>query len=121
MRLNEITYDNAVPVEGYGLGFFRAGGQVIEGHALILASGAARWGGLEDLEPILSQADGLDVLLLGMGADIAMPPDALLDRLEAAGVGVEVMSSPSAARAYNVLLSEGRRVGVALLTVDEAP
>ena len=33
----------------------------------------------------------------------------------------EVMSSPAACRTYNVLLSEGRRVGLALLPVVEAP
>mgnify|MGYP000512897037 CR=1 FL=1 len=34
-----------------------------------------------------------------------------------ASVDVEIMASPSAARTYNVLLSEGRRVAVALLPV----
>jgi uncharacterized protein len=33
------------------------------------------------------------------------------------GLGVEVMSSPAACRTYNVLLSEGRRVALALLPV----
>jgi uncharacterized protein len=37
--------------------------------------------------------------------------------LEDAGLGVEVMSSPTACRTYNVVLSEGRRVGLALLPV----
>ena len=35
--------------------------------------------------------------------------------LEAAGVMPEPMNSPSAARSYNVTLSEGRRVACALL------
>ena len=37
--------------------------------------------------------------------------------LEALGLGVEVMSSPAACRTYNVLLSEGRRVALALIPV----
>jgi uncharacterized protein len=37
--------------------------------------------------------------------------------MEAAGMGVEVMSSPAACRTYNVLLSEGRRIAVLLLPV----
>jgi len=44
-------------------------------------------------------------------------PKALTARLEAAGVGVEVMSTPSACRTYNVLLGEGRRVALAVLPV----
>nr|MCU0854979.1 Mth938-like domain-containing protein [Paracoccaceae bacterium] len=33
------------------------------------------------------------------------------------GMGVEAMASPAACRTYNVLLSEGRRVALALLPV----
>ena len=44
-------------------------------------------------------------------------PTELRDRLEEAGVGVEVMASPAAARTYNVLLSEGRRIALAMLPV----
>jgi uncharacterized protein len=38
-------------------------------------------------------------------------------RIEAAGAGVEVMTTPSACRTYNVLLGEGRRVAAALIPV----
>jgi uncharacterized protein len=37
--------------------------------------------------------------------------------LESAGLAVDVMASPSAARTYNVLLSEGRRIALAMLPV----
>ena len=29
MRLNEVTYTDAQPVEGYGPGYFRIGGEVV--------------------------------------------------------------------------------------------
>ena len=118
MRLTEISYDGSRPVDGYGPGFFRVGGAVLEGPVLLLPAGPQLWAGLEDAAPILAAADTLDVLLLGMGAEIAQPPDAFVEALEAAEIGVEIMSSPSAARSYNILLAEGRRIGAALLTVD---
>ena len=43
--------------------------------------------------------------------------EALRASLEGAGLGVEVMNSPAACRTYNVLLSEGRRVALAVLPV----
>ena len=52
-----------------------------------------------------------------MGADIAVPPADLIAELDALGVMVAPMSSPSAARSYNVLLAEGRRVACALIPV----
>jgi uncharacterized protein len=117
MRLTEIVYNDARPVEGYGPGFFRIGGTVFSGPVLVLPGGVSGWGGYEDLVRIVSEAADIDVLLVGTGAEIAhLPPD-FRSPLEAAGVGVEVMASPAAARTYNVLLAEGRRVAVALIPV----
>lgn len=120
MRLNETSFSGATPIEGYGPGFFRAGGQVIWGPLLVRASGILPWRGLDDLAPLQTLAGQIDVIFLGMGAEIAYPPAALRDALEPLGLGVEPMSSPTAARSYNVLLSEGRRVAAALLPVGAA-
>ena len=117
MQLNEINFGDAQPVEGYGPGFFRIGGQVIQGPVLCHPGGVAAWGGLEDLDALAALAGKIDVLLVGMGEEIAPLPDRLRQRLEAAGVGVDVMGTGPAARTYNVLLAEGRRIGAALLTV----
>ncbi len=117
MRLTEITYDQAKPIDGYGPGFFRIGGQVLEGPCLITPWGAGAWGGFEDTASPVALAGKIDVVFVGMGAEIAHVPAAFRQTLEAAGIGVEVMNSPAAARTYNVLLSEGRRIAAALLPV----
>lgn len=117
MRLNEVVYTDAKPVEGYGPGFFRIGGQVYHGPTVILPSGIAAWGGYNDAETLLAVADDLDILFVGTGAEIAHIPAGFREPLEAAGVGVDIMATPAACRTYNVLLSEGRRVGLALLPV----
>lgn len=117
MRLNEIQFGEARPVDGYGPGFFRIGGAVHEGAALTGPAGTGPWGGLEETAALLTLAGQIDVLFLGMGAEIAQPPAALRSALEDAGIGLEVMSSPAACRTYNVLLSEGRRVALAVLPV----
>ena len=117
MRLNEISFGNARPVDGYGPGFFRVGGEVHEGALLLWDKGKAGWGGLDDVESLLGFVGQVDVLFVGTGAEIAHLPVGLRDRLEGAGLGVEVMNSPSACRTYNVLLSEGRRVALAVLPV----
>ncbi|MFL4471650.1 Mth938-like domain-containing protein [Tateyamaria armeniaca] len=117
MRLNEITFTDAKPVEGYGPGFFRIGGEVIEGGVLTGPASTGPWGGFEDVDALLALSGVVDVLFVGTGAEIAHIPASLREQLDSAGIGVEVMSSPSAARTYNVLLSEGRRVALAMLPV----
>ncbi len=117
MRLNEVVYTDAVPVEGYGPGFFRLGGKVYEGAIAVLPQGIAPWGGYEDTATLIASASDLDVVFVGTGAEIAHLPAAFREALEEAGLGVESMASPAACRTYNVLLSEGRRVALALLPV----
>ena len=114
MRLNEVTYTDAQPIDGYGPGFFRIGGKALGGPLAVLPTGVTDWAGMEDAEPLVVD---VDVMLIGTGPEIAHIPEALRNRLEGAGIGVEVMASPQACRTYNVLLGEGRRVGIALLPV----
>ncbi|MDW4496712.1 Mth938-like domain-containing protein [Sulfitobacter sp. D35] len=117
MRLNEITFTDARPVDGYGPGFFRIGGEVFDGPVLTSQAGTCPWGGYEDAETLLAVADAADVIFVGTGGETAHIPTALRARLEDAGLGIEVMASPAACRTYNILLSEGRRVALALIPV----
>lgn len=117
MRMNEIVFTDALPIDGYGPGFFRVGGEVHEGAVAVLPSGVVGWGGYGDPDTLLAAAAELDVLFVGTGAEPAHLPRDFRAALEKAGLGVEAMASAPACRSYNVLLSEGRRVGVALLPV----
>lgn len=117
MRLTEISYPEARPIDGYGPGFFRVAGQVHRGAALVTATGVTAWGGIDDADTLLALVGQVDVVFLGTGATIARIPTALRDRLDAAGIGVEAMDTPAACRTYNVILSEGRRIAAALIPV----
>ena len=117
MQFNEIDYGKARPIHGYGPGFFRVGGEVLRGPALITADTASIWGGYDDTAALTGLAGQIDVLFVGTGAEMAYLPPAFRDALDAVGIGVEPMASPAACRTYNVLLSEGRRVAAALLPV----
>lgn len=118
MRLNEVVYTDATPIDGYGPGFFRIGGQVFQGSVLTSPKGTSAWAGYVDADALLALAGKVDVLFIGTGTEIAHIPAQLRNQLEEAGLGVEVMNSPSACRTYNVLLSEGRRIAAALLAVS---
>lgn len=117
MRLTEITYGSALAIESYGPGFFRIGTHLLRGPTFVTPWHAGAWGGLDDLETPLAMAGKIDVLLLGLGVDIAPVPRPFRQALEAVGIGVEPMNSPAACRTYNVLLGEGRRIAAALLPV----
>lgn len=117
MRLNEVIYSDARPIDGYGPGFFRVAGEIFEGATLVLPKRASQWGGYDDTTPIVQVASEIDVLFVGTGAEIAPLPEPFRTAIEAAGIGIEVMGSAPACRTFNVLLGEGRRIAAALLPV----
>ena len=67
-----------------------------------------------DLAPLLALDPPPEFLLLGTGATLVRPSPALTAALSARGVGVDVMDSRAAARAWGVLRAELRWVAAAL-------
>ncbi len=116
MKLTAVDFGAAKPIEGYGAGFFRIGGEAHPAPVLIAPGLALPWGGFDDPATLLGLVGQVDVLFIGTGPQIAPLPRALREALDSAGLGAEIMASASACRTYNVLLSEGRRVAVALLS-----
>jgi uncharacterized protein len=120
LQLNEVEFGNARPIEGYGPGFFRIAGTAHKAPLVVTGSGVFSWNGYDEIAGLLELADRIDVLFIGTGDEITHIPKQFRSALEAVGLGVEVMSSPSACRTYNVLLSEERRVAVALFPIKGA-
>ena len=116
---------DAPSIDAYGEGGFRLAGERHEGSVLILNDAPRSWSvaSLDDLTPDALQpvfeagAAEVEFLLLGTGARNAMPPREVRERLRAAGIGLEFMDTPAAARLYNLLTSEGRRLAAALIAV----
>lgn len=67
-----------------------------------------------DLAPLLALDPQPEFLLLGTGATLVRPSRALVQALEARGIGIEAMDSRAAARAWGVLRAELRWVAGAL-------
>lgn len=112
------------PIDAYGNGGFRFADMSHRGSILVLPSGIKAWPiaaitELTDavLEPIFAEADEIELLLLGTGADIAALPGAFRERFREAGIGLDVMQTGAAARTYNILLAESRKVAAALIAV----
>lgn len=111
-------------IESYGNGGFRFAGMSHQGSIIALPTGIQSWFvntpariDVPSLTAVLAEVNRLDMLLIGTG-EKALPQDAPFARaLRELGVNVEIMDTAAAARTYNVLFEEGRRVGAALLAV----
>lgn len=109
-------------IQGYRDGGFRVSGVDYPGAVLITPERAQSWSverldmlAAVDFAPLLAAEPRVEVVLIGTGPTMRRPPKALLDTLAARGLAVEFMDSKAAARTYNVLINECRRVAAALL------
>ncbi len=69
----------------------------------------------EDLDDLLALDPAPEFILLGTGPTLRRPKPALVRHVEACGIGLEVMDSRAAARAWAVLRAEDRWIAAALL------
>ncbi|MDQ3617494.1 MAG: Mth938-like domain-containing protein [Pseudomonadota bacterium] len=63
---------------------------------------------IQQLQPVLDLQP--EVILLGSGATQVFPPMEVMAACLCRGIGIEVMTNAAAARTFNVLASENRRV-----------
>ncbi len=115
----------APSIDAYGSGGFRVSGQRHEGSLLILNDQPVTWllTQIQDLTPealapvFAAGPAVVEFVLLGTGAVQTLPPRSVREALQRAGIGLEFMDTPTAARVYNVLAAEGRRLAAALIAV----
>jgi uncharacterized protein len=114
-------------IESYGDGRFRITNAVHEGSVLVFPTRTLSWDvremsalTLPSLAPVAegAHAGDIDLLLLGCGPRLAMVPRDLRSALRELGIVIEPMDTGAAARTFNVLMAEGRRVAAALIAVE---
>ncbi|MCP8882139.1 MTH938/NDUFAF3 family protein [Devosia sp. XJ19-1] len=120
-------FPRQVGIDAYGNGGFRFAEMSHKGSLLCLPDGMSGWDmpsaaelTLESLAPVLEQAQGLDVLLIGLGSDIVAIDPAIRHAFRDRKVIIEATQTGGAVRTYNVLLAEQRAVGAALIAVENA-
>jgi uncharacterized protein len=118
-------YPYQAQIDAYGNGGFRFADMSHKGSLLCLPTGMHKWDvtsaaeiTLESLQPVFDAADDIDVLLVGLGRDIAGFDRSIREALRAQKIIVEAIATGGAVRTYNILLGEKRAVGAALIAVD---
>ncbi len=112
-------------IDSFGAGGFRVSGVWRPGSLLLLDDAPTPWRPAslaevtaEDFAAVIQAGAAVsEFVLLGTGERQMLPPRAVRDALRAASLGLEFMSTEAATRTYGVLISEGRRVAVALIAV----
>jgi uncharacterized protein len=101
-------------IQTYGGTGFKISGQSYDGPVIVLPDRVLAWDGasFEIFETVKQECD---VLLMGTGKTMThLPKDTRL-ALKSKGIHIETMDTGAAARTYNALMADGRRIAVALI------
>lgn len=111
-------------IDAVGNGGFRFAEMSHRGSILVLRSGIHAWSvtnwsdvNARSLDLIFKDASDLDFVVLGAGDMPSSLAEDLRWRFKELRLSVDVMTTVAAARTYNVLAGEGRRVATALIAV----
>jgi uncharacterized protein len=124
MKLHLARAEGRNLFSGYGSGYVAVNGKRYEHSLIVLPDRILDWDptSFEDLtESAFSGLAklSLEILILGTGARLRFPHPSIAKALYSAGTALEVMDTHAGCRTYNILLSEDRGVGAALLVGPE--
>lgn len=122
MKLHLNADPSQLLFTGYGTDHVLINGQRHESSLLLSPHGVevAPWAGLDFCALTAAHfawvaMRDVDILLLGTGNRLRFPHPSLTRPLLDARIGVEVMDLGGLCRTYNILATEGRKVGAAVL------
>lgn len=117
--------DGLLLVEAYGGGGFRFRSKRIEGSVIVIGNSyypvaASSLSDLTeaDFDQLVGAEEQPEILFVGTGAKMQLLPADMRKFLQSKGFNPELMDTGAAARTFNVLRMEDRRVAALLLQVD---
>lgn len=125
MEFNRDETAQGPVVTGFAGRGFRVRDTVFPGGLLLTPLSAAPWDDAPEVGALtpgalrdLASLDPVpEFMLLGTGASLIQPPRAFIRAMEDRGIGVDVMDSRAAARAWGVLRAEERWIVAALMAL----
>ncbi len=124
IEIRDAHFPGRAPIDAYGNGGFRFADMSHRGSLLCLPSGIHGWE-LQEGDPltvaslmkVLAESNEIEVLLVGMGANLKPIPAEVKAALKAKGIASDPMSTGAAVRTFNIMLAESRAVAAALIAV----
>lgn len=124
IEIRQAHFPGRAPIDAYGNGGFRFADMSHRGSVLCLPSGIYGWDkadagdlSVADLARVLAEAEQIEVLLVGTGAEIRPLSTEVRAALRERHIRSDPMSTGAAVRTFNVMLAESRAVAAALVAV----
>lgn len=106
-------------VQSYGHAGFKVSGTQYAVPILLTERTIVEWKDpaltIASLDTLFDVIPGIEVLIVGTGASHVPLPSELREAAKKRGVSIDGMATGAACRTYNILISEDRRVGAAIM------
>lgn len=119
------SLDDRLGIDSYGDGGFRLRGRRFEGSVIVTPNGVYPLSATsreeivpEVLDTIKAQQSDIEIVLFGVGSQLLPLPRETREWLVENGWSFDLMDTGAAARTFNLLLIEGRRVAAVLVAVE---
>lgn len=124
IEIRDAHFPGSAPIDAYGNGGFRFADMSHKGSIICIPSGiyglalGAAIPTMADIDQVLQEADGIEILLIGTGEKLMRLPKDVRTALQTRNISTDTMSTGAAVRTYNVLLAENRAVAAILYAVE---
>jgi uncharacterized protein len=125
ITIEQQSSEELLLVDGYGGGGFRLMGRKFDGGVILLPSGvypidakSIETLSENDFARAFNADEKPELILIGTGQSMQLLPKHIKEHLNNKGLGFDIMDTGAAARTYNVLMMENRRVSALLLPVE---
>ncbi|RED51047.1 Mth938-like domain-containing protein [Aestuariispira insulae] len=116
---------NKTVVNSYGPGRFKVSHQDYDDTSLALLPESVQTWDVKDIQDLTVESlsiftkldEPIEVLLIGCGERMQLIPSAIKQAMRENGIAIEPMETGAACRTFNILMSEGRRAGAAVIAL----
>lgn len=127
MDVTPLIKSDRMVIQSYKTGQFKISGQIHDGNILVFLDQVVPWNlqhdpnhlTCDDFQQLIDFQHNydaqIDIIILGCGEKTIFIPPFLRQDLKKHGLSIEAMDTGAAARTYNVLMAEDRRVVAALM------
>ena len=115
MLLNETSFQDVIPIQGYGKNNFKIDDKFYKGGIFIFSNTISKWGGFEDFSFSKLDINVMEIIFIGTCVRNNKLNKRYKDFFIKKNITVECLTTPTACRAYNVTISSQRKAGALLI------
>ena len=117
MLLNEMPFQDVIPIQGYGQNNFKINNKYHEGGIFIFTNIICKWTGFNDFSFSKFDISDMEIIFIGMGDSDSKLDNRFNNFFNKKNIIVECFTTPTACRAYNVTISSQRKAGALLMPI----